>query len=310
VFRRNLRVLGSQGIRAIAFDLPGFGKSEPSEDLSGGYRRKFILKFMDALGLPKAALIGHSSSGAPAASIALEHPERVSHLVLHGPYARGNWRRSAELNKQQYRAMVDLTRIGWGKDNPTFRQVFTSRFIPGGSAEQLQWFNELCLKTTTGDIAARLFEARGWVDVGDLLAKVQTPTLVLHAREDEITPVSEGRVVAAGIRGAQFVELDSRNHIVLEHETAWARFQDAVLEFLDADQTAREDPAFSALSTRERQILSLIVDGRSNLDIAERLGISEKTVRNHTSNLFDKLGVWTRAQAMVFARDRGFRSSP
>jgi 2-hydroxy-6-oxonona-2,4-dienedioate hydrolase len=84
VFRRNLRALGGQGIRAIAFDLPGFGKSEPSEDLSGGYRRKFILKFMDALGLQKAALIGHSSSGAPAVNIALEHPERVSHLIVLG----------------------------------------------------------------------------------------------------------------------------------------------------------------------------------------------------------------------------------
>jgi 2-hydroxy-6-oxonona-2,4-dienedioate hydrolase len=84
VFRRNLRALGTKGIRAIALDLPGFGKSEASDDLGGAYRRKFILRFMDALGLKKAALIGHSSSGAPAASIALEHPERVSHLIVLG----------------------------------------------------------------------------------------------------------------------------------------------------------------------------------------------------------------------------------
>ncbi len=84
VFRRNLRALGASGIRAIAFDLPGFGKTEPSHDLSGGYRRKFILRFMDAIGLNKAALIGHSSSGNPAVSIALEHPERVSHVIILG----------------------------------------------------------------------------------------------------------------------------------------------------------------------------------------------------------------------------------
>src|SRR5204863_3524252 len=84
VFRRNLRALGAKGIRAIAVDLPGFGKSETSEDLSGAYRRTFILRFMDALGLKKAALIGHSSSGAPAVTIALEHPERVSHLMILG----------------------------------------------------------------------------------------------------------------------------------------------------------------------------------------------------------------------------------
>ena len=54
-------------------------------------------------------------------------------------------------------------------------------------------------------------------------------------------------------------------------------------------------------------MLALIADGLSNTDIATRLEISEKTVRNHTSNLFDKLGVWSRAQAIVFARDHGFR---
>jgi 2-hydroxy-6-oxonona-2,4-dienedioate hydrolase len=84
VFRRNLTALGSQGIRAIAFDLPGFGKTDPSEDLSGGYRKKFILRFMDALGLQKAVLIGHSSSGNPVVSIALENPDRISHVMILG----------------------------------------------------------------------------------------------------------------------------------------------------------------------------------------------------------------------------------
>jgi 2-hydroxy-6-oxonona-2,4-dienedioate hydrolase len=84
VFRRNLLALGAQGIRAIAFDLPGFGQSDPSADLSGSYRKKFILRFLDTLGLQRAALIGHSSSGNPLVSIALEHPERVSHVIVLG----------------------------------------------------------------------------------------------------------------------------------------------------------------------------------------------------------------------------------
>ena len=84
VFRRNLRALGANGVRAIAVDLPGFGKSSPSDDLSGSYRNKIILGFMDALGLKQAALIGHSSSGGPAVSIALAHPDRVSHVIVLG----------------------------------------------------------------------------------------------------------------------------------------------------------------------------------------------------------------------------------
>ena len=143
--------------------------------------------------------------------------------------------------------MVDLTRVAWGKDNPTFRQLFTSRFIPGGSHEQLQWFNELCLKTTTGEIAASLFEARAVMDISPLLGQVRAPTLVVHARNDEVVPIAEGRRIAGGIPGAEFVELDSRNHILLEHEAAWQRFQEAVLAFVQPGEPAT-DSAFAALS--------------------------------------------------------------
>jgi DNA-binding NarL/FixJ family response regulator len=158
-------------------------------------------------------------------------------------------------------------------------------------------------------MAARLLEARSSIDVSNLLGAITAPTLVVHARDDDVCPVSEARHIAARIPGAQFVELDSRNHILLEDEPAWARFQEVVLEFmgLAAPADDREDPAFARLTAREREVLALISRGLANADIGERLAISEKTVRNHISNLFDKLGVWTRAQAIVFARDHGFR---
>ena len=123
-------------------------------------------------------------------------------------------------------------------------------------------------------------------------------TLVLHSRDDDIVPIGEGHILAAGIPGAQFIELDSKNHILLEGEPAWERFRDETLEFMTLKRLTRgEDPAFAALSPREREVLALIAEGLGNAQIAERLSISEKTVRNHVSNLFDKLGVWTRAQA-------------
>ncbi len=103
------------------------------------------------------------------------------------------------------------------------------------------------------------------------------------------------------------MELDSRNHILLEDEPAWNRFQEAVLDFLGMAGRGGEDPAFASLSPREREILVLVTEGMANAEIASRLGLRDKTIRNHVSNLFDKLGVWTRAQAIVFARDRGFR---
>jgi pimeloyl-ACP methyl ester carboxylesterase/DNA-binding CsgD family transcriptional regulator len=250
-------------------------------------------------------LLGISQGATTCIQYALRHPERVSSLVLYGGYARGAFLRGTPETRVAYRAMIDLARVAWAQDNPAFRQVFTSRFIPGGSHEQLQWFNDLCLKVASGDVAAKLLEARALTDISDQLSGVRAPTLVLHARGDEVIQLEEGRRLATGIPGAEFVELDSRNHVLLEHEPAWQRFCDAVHSFLRADKTSDPSP-FIALSARERQVLALIAKGLSNTDIAERLHISEKTVRNHASNVFDKLGVWSRAQAIVFAHDRGF----
>ncbi len=156
---------------------------------------------------------------------------------------------------------------------------------------------------------------------------MRVPTLVLHARNDDVVPLASGKILAAEIPGAEFVELDSANHVLLADEPAWQRFCDAVLDFTGGAgissgvaagsarssagvSTAAGDAspvsAFASLSPREREVLELITEGLANAEIAGRLGISAKTVRNHVSNLFDKLGVWTRAQAIVFARDRGF----
>jgi pimeloyl-ACP methyl ester carboxylesterase/DNA-binding CsgD family transcriptional regulator len=254
------------------------------------------------------ALLGISQGGPICVAYAVRHPERVSHLVLYGAYARGVFRREDPDRESFYRAMIDLVRLEWGSDNPTFRQVFTSRFIPGGTDEQLGWFNDLCRKTLKPEIAARLLESRATLDVTTLLGEVRTPTLVLHARGDVVAPIAEGHILAAGIPGAQFVELDSKNHILLEQEPAWDRFCEAVLEFAGLSVPASgEDPAFTSLSPREREVLTLIREGLGNAQIAERLSISEKTVRNHVSHLFDKLGVWTRAQAIVFAIEHGFK---
>jgi pimeloyl-ACP methyl ester carboxylesterase/DNA-binding CsgD family transcriptional regulator len=265
---------------------------------------------IDAAGVRQPfALLGISQGASVSVAYAARHPERVSRLVLYGGYALGWARRNDPEHERVYRAIIDLARVGWGSQNPAFRQVFTSRFIPGATGEQVAWFNELCRKTTSPENAAALLESRAHIDVTPLLAKVRAPTLVVHGRDDVVAPIAQGRLLASGIPGAQFVELESKNHILLEHEPAWQRFKHVVLEFMgEPDAAAAEDPAFGALSSREREILKLLTDGLSNAQIAGRLSLSEKTVRNHVSHVFDKLGVGTRAQAMVFARDHGFRA--
>ena len=250
------------------------------------------------------------SQGAPVCiDYAVRHPERVSRLVLYGGYARGVACRANPKAERISQGIIELVRVGWDTQSPAFRQVFTYSFIPGGTDAQVAWYNDLCRKTISSEMAARLLESLLHVDVSDRLALVRCPTLVLHARRDAVVPFEEGRRLAAGIPGAQFVELESRNHVLLENEPAWDRFREAVLDFAGLPTpVSGDDPVFAALSAREREILALVSEGLGNAEIARTLEVREKTVRNHVSHLFDKLGVWTRAQAIVFARDRGFRA--
>lgn len=249
-------------------------------------------------------LLGVSQGAAICIGYAVRHPERVSRMVLYGGYARGFYVRGNADTRREYAAVLEAMRVGWGKENPAFRQLFTSRFIPDATHQQHLWFSELARRSASGESAARILEARGHTNVVGLLDKVRVPTLVLHARDDAVVSFNEGRLLASTIPGAQFVELPGRNHVLLEDEPAWPRFQHAVLDFFGI---GRETEVFASLSKREREILALLSEGLGNGEIAERLAISEKTVRNHISSVYDKLGVWTRAQAMVFARDHGFR---
>jgi DNA-binding NarL/FixJ family response regulator len=133
------------------------------------------------------------------------------------------------------------------------------------------------------------------------------PTLVLHAREDKRAPFDEGRLVASLIPDARFVPLETRNHVLLPHDPAWGRFFAAIRAFLGPDEPAAA-AAFPDLTAREREVLELVARGLANDAIAERLGITSKTVRNQVSALFDKLGVASRAQAIVKAREAGVGS--
>jgi pimeloyl-ACP methyl ester carboxylesterase/DNA-binding CsgD family transcriptional regulator len=298
----------SSRFRYVRYDERGCGMSDwDIRDLTFDRRIADLETVVDAAGLAEPfVLLGISHGACVCIAYAVRHPERVAGMVLCGGFARGHLKRGDAKAARTFEAIIALTDL-WGSDNAAFREVFTSRFIPGGTDQQLRWFSDLCRKTTSPELAGALLRVRAETDVSALLERVRTPTLILHAREDAVTPLAEGRLLAAEIPGAQFVELDSRNHVLLEHEPAWERFKEAVLEFTrQPPAPTGGGPAFDALSPRERETLALLAGGLSNAEIAERLGISEKTVRNHLSHLFDKLGVWSRAQAIVFARDRGF----
>ena len=219
----------------VRYDQRGNGLSDwDVDDISLETFVSDLETVVDAIGLEKFPLLGISQGCAVSILYAVRHPERVTRLVLYGGYARGRRRRGEPSEIAQADALLTLIREGWGQENPAYRQIFTSRFIPDATPEQARWFNELQRITTTAENAARIRSALDDFDVTGLLSQVRVPTLVMHCRNDAVQPFEEGRRMAAGISGSRFVALEGHNHLILEHEPAWARFLDEVTRFLGA----------------------------------------------------------------------------
>jgi len=203
-----------------------------------------------------------------AIAYAARHPERVSHLVLYGAYVRGKLKRNpSQQDIDEAETMLKLIELGWGRDNPAFRQVYTAMLIPDSKPEQYSWFIDMQRMTISPQNVVRLIRTLDRIDVCDLLPNVRSPTLVMHARHDRRIPFSEGELIAHSIANAEFVPLDSRNHLLLSHQSAWRDFLDEMARFVRANRTAESaDAEFLELTAREREVLDLIARSRQYAD--------------------------------------------
>ena len=265
---------------------------------------------VDALHLERFPLLGISQGASISIAYTIKHPERVSHLILYGGYARGRFNRDLTPEEMlQAQTMINAIQIGWGQKNPAFRQLFSTMLMPEGTEAQKEWLNELARISATPENAARMERSFYEIDVTHLAREVNVPALVFHSRNDAAVPFEEGRLMAALIPDARFVPLDSSNHILLAEEPAWARFLAEVHAFLGAVESegTATDPRqiFPELTPRELEILTWMARGAGNETIADRLTVSPKTVRNYVSRIYEKLDVNSRAQAIILAREAG-----
>jgi pimeloyl-ACP methyl ester carboxylesterase len=229
-----LHVLAAEH-RLIRYDARGNGLSDwELDDISFDAFVRDLESVIDAVGVERFPLFGISQGCAVAIAYAVRHPERVSRLILYGGFARGRRRRGSQEGIEQSEAFLTLMRQGWGQENPAFRQLFTSLFLPGGTPEQMQWYNDLQRVTTSPTNAVRIRQAVDELDVTHLLPKLNVPTLVLHCRDDAVQPFEEGRRLAAGIKGSRFVPLEGRNHLILESDPSWGRLVGEIRNFLRA----------------------------------------------------------------------------
>jgi class 3 adenylate cyclase/pimeloyl-ACP methyl ester carboxylesterase len=195
---------------------------------------------VDATGLTRFPIFAISQGCAVSIAYAVRHPERVSRLVLYGGFATGRLKRPSltDTDRDRYNATATLMRVGWGADDPTFRQLLTSQLMPTATTEQSQAFNELQRKATSPDCAVRYYETVNNFDIRALLPKVSVPTLILHIRDDLMVPIEESRRMAANIAGAKFVSLPGKNHLLLENDPGMPQFFEEISVFLSRDHSS------------------------------------------------------------------------
>jgi pimeloyl-ACP methyl ester carboxylesterase/DNA-binding CsgD family transcriptional regulator len=203
------------------------------EDLSFEAWVRDLEAVVDATGVTRFPLFAMSQAGAVAVAYAARHSDKVSHLILHGAYARGWLKRDlTEEQIEEEKLMIGLMRIGWGRANPAFRQVFATQLFPGATTEQLRALEEQMRISVSARNAVRLESEMHQIDVRELAKQIRVPTRVTHSREDEGVPFTEGRLLASLIPNAQFIALESKNHLLTESEPAWEKLRTAIRSFL------------------------------------------------------------------------------
>jgi DNA-binding winged helix-turn-helix (wHTH) protein/pimeloyl-ACP methyl ester carboxylesterase len=240
------------GHTLFRYDGRGNGLSDwQFEDCSFGKWVHDLETAVDAAELEKFALFGHSQGGAVAIAYAARHPERVSHLILCGAYARGVCHRGNPELIEVRRALQTLLELNWGKTNPAFFQVVTELYIPErATAEDKKWFGELQLVSMSPANLVRIMRACDELDVRPLLPAISVPTIVFHSECDRVAPFQEGKLITSGIPGARFVPLPSSNHVLLENEPAWNIFRDELASFLAQERKSGSRANARAESSR------------------------------------------------------------
>lgn len=215
---------------------------------------------VEAAGVEKFDLLGISQGASVAIAYAVRHPEKVRRLLICGGYAAGWAARGDHEEIARREALLTLTEVGWGADHPTYRQVFTSLYIPEGTPEQVNWWNEMQRVSCSPENAVKLQRALSLIDVRDLLPQVTVPTLVFHSRDDQVVPFSAGEYLARHIPDAMFVPLEGENHVLLEKDAGWHEFVRLARQFLGPGGDG-PDPVFAQARSIEQEAVCNSSDG-------------------------------------------------
>ena len=287
--------------RVVRYDSRGYGSSdrEVSRQSLDAWREDLAAVVDAAQPHGPVALFGMSQGAAAAIAYAAENPERVSRLMVHGAQSYGPGRSRSAALRSYFEAMIEATGAVWTARKSPFRMWLNAGLLGDATPEETAWYDSFVSRCAGPADAVNFLQGWKVMDARPLLGGIVVPTLVAHNTGDQLAPASLGRALAEAIPGATYVEFAGRSHVPRAGDGSLAGLITEMTRFMGAAGPTAKSP--TDLTSRERQVLDCLSQGLSNANIAARLSIAEKTVRNHLSCIYDKLGVTSRTQAVVAA---------
>ncbi|MCE8512005.1 alpha/beta fold hydrolase [Ruegeria pomeroyi] len=194
----------------------------------------------DAAGLERAPVFGVSLGAAVAAAFAARHPDRVSSLILMSGFVKGLGKRNRPQDLALGHAMMDLSRDSWDDGYPSGRHLFAQAFFPESSPQDQDRYARFIKMAMTHADYLRVGDSVDVVDIEPLLPDICCPALVLHSDRERLHFKDQGQRLAAGIRNARFVSLDTANNTMPDYDPEWPRALREIEDFLSTipDETA------------------------------------------------------------------------
>jgi pimeloyl-ACP methyl ester carboxylesterase/DNA-binding CsgD family transcriptional regulator len=291
----------ARGVTLVRYDMRGSGLSQTNVgDFSAEVLLRDLEAVVDDIGLDQFALLSLGDIAGPVCIMyCMENPARVSRLILHSSWLRGEDLGSAERRE----ALIEyVANFGYPTseilDNPTI------------DVQQQRDVREINEEAASHAVQAEVLRATYAADVSGIVARVTTPTLVLHTRDDPLVPFPLGQEVAASLPNATFVPHEGSSAVPWVVSSFLVREIHRFLGVRGKGQGRRRmDDSSGGLTSRETEVLCLIASGLSNQEIARELTLSIRTVERHVSNCYSKLKVHSRVQATAYALSRGLVSS-
>jgi pimeloyl-ACP methyl ester carboxylesterase len=221
----------------IRYDMRGTGLSE--RNIIEYNENQLVddhVAVLNATGFESSDILGFSQGAIVAWLVAEAVPSRVKRIITVGGYDRGVAHRpKPDGGPETVETFASIMRTGWGSDDPSFRNVFSSQFLPSSSKEELDWFSNFQKLSSSPDIAEKNYRFFANMDLSKRVKKIRHSHLLIHASGDRRVPISIARSLSAKIQNCKLVTIDTNDHVPDKTPEDRLKLYNALSEYLGVE---------------------------------------------------------------------------